>query len=66
MTKKEIQADMLNEYVYNMDLWWILKQAGSDVAARRYHGDATVYQNMLEKYFNVDAFQIWLDRRHNH
>lgn len=62
MTKKEIQADMLSEYIFNMDLWWMLKQSGSDVAAKRYHADAAVYADMLEKYFNVDAFQIWLDR----
>ena len=62
MTKKEIQADMLNEYMCNMDLWWMLKQAGETEAATRYHKEAALYESMLKKYFSIDAFQLWLDQ----
>ena len=62
MTDKEIKADMLNEYMFNIDMWWMLKQAGEIEAAKRYHDEAIIYEAQLKKYFGIKAFELWLDR----
>lgn len=62
MTKEEIKADMLNAYMFNIDMWWMLRQASQIEVATHYHNEAMIYEFMLKKYFSVDAFQLWLDK----
>lgn len=76
MTKKEMLNTLLNEYFSHRDAWdsivdyeRYLRENGSLKQAERAHKlrieyaqDCSTYEHIITTLFDVDAFQLWLDR----